>query len=167
MTDIIYEDEFPQYLDDIANIGHTVDYTSELSAWHLRMSQEDQENFDTEGHGRWSDWRIREVGVNDDHAILNVTGKLQGSLVPGGDENHNKIGPQDSEWGTLVDYAANHNFGFPTVSVVPMVGRGGRPHIPVGTVINIEKRPFATMTLRMIEALGGTIAHRLIEKLKG
>ena len=169
-TDIVYEVDLPDYIDSVAQIGDKADYTEDLHAWHLRMSDEDQDNFNNQGtasRGAWADWVLREKDSSDDHPILEVTGRLRNSLIPGGGENVNDVHKRQSTWGTAVDYAEDHILGRTITSSVPLYGKGGGTVAPVGTDINLQERPFMTITEEMVTTLGHTIAQSLIEQMKG
>jgi phage gpG-like protein len=169
--DIVYEVDLPDYIDSIAQVGEKADYTDDLYAWHLRMSQEDQDNFNKRGTdilGPWPDWELRETESSDDHPNLEVTGRLRNSLLPGGGENINDVHKRESTWGTMVSYAEDHLLGGMVIASADLVPRGGgEVRVWAGETVEIPQRPFATITQEMVTTLGHTIAQSLIEQMKG
>ena len=172
MTDVIYEDQWPEYLQNVLNTDERAEYTDELNWWHTLMSDRDQESFAIEGvpgGAPWARWGLKTLGsVERGDPTLQDSGRLRKSLVRGGRDNVDSVGPRESEWGTSVEYATLHNSMGGSTTVTDYLYNSEKKLVKEpGDNVLIEPRPFATLTTQMIDGLAELVADSLVEQMKG
>lgn len=169
-TDTITQEEWPQYLDDLLSSGETAEYESQVNWWHDILSESSQQDFATEGGGRWKKWmwqtyrtmQLQPAG----HDTLVASGRLMNSLVRGGPENIDEVSVRDGMFGTAVPYAGLHQQGGSYILEEALYGYS-YGYKAAGERHDVPARPFLYFTEGMASALAGQVADALIEHMKG
>ena len=172
-TDLVYEVDLPAYIDAIGDIGDTADYTEEMDWWNMILSDRDQKSFAVSGvpdGDGWPQWELQEKWRFDkgDHDTLVASGRLMKSLQRNSSEGVDEVSKRDSWFGTTVPYARIHQTGGQAELEVDLYDREGVPKVDKDEQdkVNIPQRPFATMTLQMVDGLADVVALSLIEQMK-
>lgn len=172
MTDVIYEDELPRYVADVMATHESAEYTEEMDWWNTLMSSRDQQSFGiggVPGGSAWPEWELQTFRTQQlgNHDTLVATGRLMKSVVRGGQENVDEVGPRKSMFGTAVDYAGKHQEGGEFNVDDYLYNRQNRLIKRPGDKINLPQRPFATLTNQMVDGLAELVSDSLVEQMKG
>lgn len=115
----------------------------------------------------WAHWQFRPAWASDDHPTLHITGALEESLAGGGPGHVESVSANEATYGTSIPYAGIHQYGATITIGIDLVGRGGSPFLPAGTVIEIPARPHVGLTEEMRTEIVQLIGNEYVAQLRG